>query len=182
MLYSQLGLTKEILAGTADEKTMLNYQNRTIEPVITAFVESVRRTFLTKTARTQGQTLAYFWDPFKLVPVSQIADIADKLTRNEIASSNEIRQVIGWKPVRNDPKADQLRNSNMPQSELGAPPVGGEQTSIPVDQPGGAVDLSGIPDPSAANAGPDFSELDNIMNDALGGVSSDIDKMLQALG
>lgn len=118
MLYSQLGLTKEIMDGTADEKTMLNYQNRTIEPIVTAFVEALRRTFLTKTARTQGQTVAYFWDPFKLVPISQIAEIADKLTRNEVLSSNELRQVIGFKPV-NDPKADQLRNSNMPQSELG---------------------------------------------------------------
>jgi hypothetical protein len=119
MLYSQLGITQEVMNGTADEKTMLNYQNRTIEPVITAFIEAVRRTFLTKTARTQGQTVAYFWDPFRLVPISQIAEISDKFTRNEIASSNEIRQVIGWKPVRDDPKADQLRNSNMPQSELG---------------------------------------------------------------
>lgn len=118
LLYSQLGLTKEIMDGTADEKTMLNYQNRTIEPIVTAFVEALRRTFLTKTARTQGQTVAYFWDPFKLVPISQIAEIADKLTRNEVLSSNELRQVIGFKPV-NDPKADQLRNSNMPQSELG---------------------------------------------------------------
>lgn len=131
MLYSQLGLTKEIMDGTADEKTMLNYQNRTIEPIVTAFVEALRRTFLTKTARTQGQTVMYFWDPFKLVPISQIAEIADKLTRNEVLTSNELRQVIGFKPVTNDPKADQLRNSNMPESELGI----GEQEPVAVLPP-----------------------------------------------
>jgi hypothetical protein len=118
LLYSQLGITKEVMNGTADEKTMLNYYNRTVEPIITAMVEAMRRTFLTKTARTQGQSIVYFWDPFKLVPVSELAEIADKLTRNEILSSNEIRQIIGRKPV-DDPKADELRNSNMPQSELG---------------------------------------------------------------
>jgi hypothetical protein len=118
LLYSQLGLTQEIMNGTADEKTMLNYYNRTVEPIITAIVESLKRTFLTKTARSQGQSVVYFWDPFKLVPVSELAEIADKFTRNEILTSNEIRQVIGRKPVRDDPKADELRNSNMPQSEL----------------------------------------------------------------
>lgn len=119
LLYSQLGLTVEVMNGTADEKTMLNYYNRTIEPIVTAIVESLRRTFLTKTARSQKQSVVYFIDPFKLVPVSDLAEIADKLTRNEIMTSNEFRQVIGMKPVRNDPKADELRNSNMPQSELG---------------------------------------------------------------
>jgi hypothetical protein len=118
MLYSQLGLTPEVMNGTADEKTMLNYNNRAVDPVLTSIVEAMRRTFLTKTARTQGQSVDYFRDPFKLLPLSNIADIADKLTRNEIASSNEIRQFIGLKPSA-DPKADQLRNSNMPQSELG---------------------------------------------------------------
>jgi hypothetical protein len=179
MLYSQLGLTKEIMDGTADEATMLNYQNRTIEPILTAIVEAMRRVFLSKTARSQGQTLAYFWDPFRLVPISQLAEIADKLTRNEVATSNEIRQVIGWKPVRDDPKADQLRNSNMPQSELGM----GPGTDIPVDQPGGAVDLSGIPDPSAtpADAGPDLSALNDIMDQALGGIADQIDQMTKDL-
>lgn len=118
MLYSQLGLTPEVMNGTADEKTMLNYNNRAVDPVLTSIVEAMRRSFLTKTARTQGQSVDYFRDPFKLLPLSNIADIADKLTRNEIASSNEIRQFIGLKPST-DPKADQLRNSNMPQSELG---------------------------------------------------------------
>jgi hypothetical protein len=179
MLYSQLGLTKEIMDGTADEATMLNYQNRTIEPILTALVESMRRVFLSKTARSQGQTLAYFWDPFRLVPISQLAEIADKLTRNEVATSNEIRQVIGWKPVRDDPKADQLRNSNMPQSELGVDPA----TNIPVDQPGGAVDLSGVPDPFAtpADTGPDLSALNDIMDQALGGISDQIDQMTKDL-
>lgn len=117
-LYSQLGITDTILNGTADEATMINYTNRTIEPVVSAIVESLHRTFLTKTARTQKQSITFFRDPFKLVPISQLAEIADKFTRNEIASSNEFRQFIGMRPSK-DPKADQLRNSNMPQSELG---------------------------------------------------------------
>lgn len=118
MLYGQLGLTPEIMNGTADEKSMLNYHNRTIGPILDSIVESMKRTFLTKTARTQRQSIEYFRDPFKLVPLSEIAEIADKFTRNEIASSNEIRQIVGWKPSK-EPKADELRNSNMPQSELG---------------------------------------------------------------
>lgn len=116
MLYSQLGLTAEVMDGTADEKAMLNYINRTLEPVLDAIVEAMRRSFLTKTARTQKQTIMYFRDPFKLIPINNIAEIADKFTRNEIASSNEMRQVIGWAPSK-DPKADKLVNSNMPQSE-----------------------------------------------------------------
>ena len=125
MLYSQLGITKEILEGTADEQTMLNYNNRTIEPIISAIVDEMKRKFLTKTARSQGQTIMYFKDPFKLVPVSQIADIADKFTRNEIMSSNEIRQIIAMKPV-DDPNADRLHNSNMPDYE--AMGQGGQET------------------------------------------------------
>jgi hypothetical protein len=120
MLYSQLGLTPEVMNGTADEKTMLNYTNRAIDPVLTSIVEAMRRSFLTKTARTQGQSIDYFRDPFKLMPLSNIADVADKLTRNEITSSNEIRQFIGLRPST-DPRADQLRNSNMPQDALGMP-------------------------------------------------------------
>ena len=112
MLYSQLGITTTILDGTADDKTMLNYYNRTIEPIVAAIVDEMKRKFLTKTARTQLQTIMYFRDPFSLVPVGQLAEIADKLTRNEIASSNEIRQIIGWKPSQ-DPKADELRNKNL---------------------------------------------------------------------
>ena len=112
MLYSQLGITQSILDGTADEKTMLNYNNRTIEPIISAIVDEMKRKFLTKTARSQLQTILFFRDPFKLVPVNSIAEIADKFTRNEIMTSNEIRQVIGMKPS-DDPKADELRNSNL---------------------------------------------------------------------
>lgn len=117
MLYGQLGITAEVMNGTADEKTMLNYWNRTIEPMINAVVEAMRRTFLTKTARAQKQTVEYFRDPFQLVPVNDIAEIADKFTRNEILSSNEIRTIIGFKPSSN-PKADQLVNSNMPQGTI----------------------------------------------------------------
>lgn len=113
MLYGQLGLTPEVMNGTADEATMLNYHNRTIGPLLDAVVEGMRRTFLTKTARSQKQSVAYFRDPFKLVPVASIAEIADKFTRNEIMSSNEFRSVLGLKPST-DPKADELRNSNMP--------------------------------------------------------------------
>lgn len=113
LLYSQLGLTDEIMKGTADEKVMLNYMTRTIEPIIRAVTEAMRRSFLTKTARTQGQSVVAFRDPFKLVPVADLAEIADKFTRNEIASSNEMRTAIGWKPSK-DPNADKLKNSNMP--------------------------------------------------------------------
>lgn len=114
MLYSQLGITQSILDGTADEKTMLNYNNRTIEPIISAIVDEMKRKFLTKTARTQLQSISFFRDPFKLVPVNNIAEIADKFTRNEIMTSNEIRQVIGMKPS-DDPNADELRNKNLSQ-------------------------------------------------------------------
>ena len=115
MLYGQLGLTPSIMDGTADEATMLNYINRTIEPMLSSVAEEMKRKFISKTARTQGQSIEYFRDPFKLIPMSQLADIADKLTRNEVVSSNEIRQFIGMKPST-DPKADELRNSNMPQA------------------------------------------------------------------
>lgn len=124
MLYSQLGLTETIMNGTADEMAMRNYYNRTIEPILDAIVEAMRRTFLTKTARSQGQTIMYFRDPFKFVPIGGeggIADIADKFARNEIVSSNEIRQGIGMKPSK-EKKADQLVNSNMPQSDTGVGP------------------------------------------------------------
>jgi hypothetical protein len=114
-LYSQLGLTPEVMNGTADEATMKNYHNRTTEPIVAAIVEEMRRKFLTKTARSQGQSIMAFRDPFKLVPISDIAEIADKLTRNEIVSANEIRGFMGIKPST-DPKADQLVNSNMPET------------------------------------------------------------------
>ncbi len=112
MLYSQLGITQSILDGTADDKTMLNYYNRTIEPILSAIVDEMKRKFLTKTARSQLQSISFFRDPFKLVPVNEISEIADKFTRNEIMSSNEIRQIIGMKPS-DDPEADELRNKNL---------------------------------------------------------------------
>ena len=114
MLYSQLGITQTILDGTADEQTMLNYYSRTIEPIISAITDEMKRKFLTKTARTQMQSIMFFRDPFKLVPVNNIAEIADKFTRNEIMTSNEIRQIVGLKPSK-DPKADKLINSNISQ-------------------------------------------------------------------
>ena len=116
MLYSQLGITTTILDGTADEKTMLNYNNRTIEPIISAIVDEMKRKFLTKTARSQKQTIMFFKDPFKLVPVNDLAEIADKFTRNEIMTSNEIRQIVGMKPS-DDPRADELRNKNLNESK-----------------------------------------------------------------
>jgi hypothetical protein len=130
MLYGQLGITEDIMNGTADEKTMLNYINRTIEPVLGALSEAMKRTFITKTGRTQMQSVEYFRDPFRLMPMSDLAELADKLTRNEIVSSNEFRGYIGLKPSK-DPKADQLRNSNMPQSELGAPLPGSPPVTPP---------------------------------------------------
>lgn len=122
MLYSQLGITQSILDGTADEKTMLNYNNRTIEPIISAIVDEMKRKFLTKTARSQHQSISFFRDPFKLVPVNDIAEIADKFTRNEIMTSNEIRQVVGMKPSE-DSRADELRNKNL------SAPSGSDQQS-----------------------------------------------------
>ena len=116
MLYSQLGITQSILDGTADEKTMLNYFNRTIEPILSAMVDEMKRKFLTKTARSQLQSISFFRDPFKLVPVNEISEIADKFTRNEIMTSNEIRQIIGMKPS-SDPKADELRNKNLSKAK-----------------------------------------------------------------
>lgn len=142
MLYSQLGLTPEVMNGTADEAAMLNYMNRTIEPLLAAITDAMRRSFLTKTARSQGQTIMYFRDPFKLVPIANIAEIADKFTRNEILSSNEIRGVIGFSPNTADPKADQLVNSNMPQT----------------DQTAAA--------PPEEVMGPAFDEIDSALNDA----------------
>lgn len=115
MVYSQLGITQSVLDGTADEKTMLNYTNRTVEPIISAIVDELKRKFLTKTARSQLQSIVYFRDPFRLVPVNDIAEIADKFTRNEIMTSNEIRQIVGMQPSK-DPKADELVNSNISQA------------------------------------------------------------------
>lgn len=130
MLYSQLGITQGILEGTADEQTMLNYTTRTIEPIISAITDEMKRKFLTKTARTQGQSIMFFRDPFKLVPVNNIAEIADKFTRNEIATSNEMRQAIGWKPS-DDPKADELRNANISE-----PAQDSNSNQLPPEQEG----------------------------------------------
>lgn len=123
MLYSQLGFHQSILDGTADEKTMLNYTNRILEPIVSAIVDEMKRKFLTKTARSQNQSITYFRDPFKLVPVNDMAEIADKFTRNEIMTSNEIRQIVGLKPS-DDPKADQLINSNLNHPDEGQPKAG----------------------------------------------------------
>lgn len=120
MLYGQLGLTEDVMNGTADEKTMLNYYNRTIEPIVSAIVDEMKRKFLTKTARTQKQSIMFFRDPFRLVPVNELADIADKFTRNEILTSNEVRQIIAMKPA-SDPRADELVNKNISQAAGTAP-------------------------------------------------------------
>ena len=126
LFYSQIGINQAVMDGTADEQTMLNYENQSIEPIVSAIVLEMRRKFLTKTARSQRQSIVYFKDPFKLVPVSQIAEIADKMTRNEIMTSNEIRQVIGLMPSK-DPSADELRNKNLSQ------PVGETNTATETD-------------------------------------------------
>jgi len=160
MLYGQLGITAEVMNGTADEATMLNYNNRTVEPILRAIVEAMRRTFLTKTARSQKQSILYFRDPFKLVPIAQVAEIADKFTRNEIASANDIRVAIGWKPSK-DAKADQLRNANMPQQDNGA-----GNTASPT-----------MPPNQQTNAA-----QDSVMNDFLNGVNSDINSILGTAG
>ena len=162
MLYGQLGLTEEVMNGTADEKTMLNYINRTIEPTLAAIAEGMRRTFLTKTARSQNQSIMYFRDPFKLVPIASIADIADKFARNEIMSSNEIRQVIGIKPST-DPKANQLLNSNMPQ---------------PVIQP--AAIASTIP--VAQNGQATVDQMSTVMQDAFDSLDQSLNGVLTDLG
>ena len=153
-LYSQIGMTPSVLDGTADEKAMLNYNNRTVEPIVSAIVDAMKRRFLSKTARTQGQTIMFFREPFKLVPVSNIADIADKFTRNEIMSSNEIRQIIGMKPS-DDPKADELRNSNLNHPDegneqsngQGAPSVTDDSTHIQkeTDENTGILSLADMP-------------------------------------
>ena len=159
MLYSQLGITTSVLDGTADEKTMLNYYNRTVEPILSAIVEEMKRKFLTKTARTQGQSIIFMRDPFKLLPLDNLAEIADKFTRNEIASANEIRQVIGMQPSEN-PKADELRNSNMPQF--------GEDEVEEVEEDEVEEDELDIND-----------EKDKIFNEMLDRLESEIDSIIQ---
>ena len=140
MLYSQLGITQDIMNGTANEQTMLNYNNRTIEPIVSAIVDGMKRNFLTKTARTQGQTIMAFRDPFKLVPINNIAEIADKFTRNEILTSNEIRQIIGMKPS-NDPKADQLVNSNISQPKEETEALAQERAAVNSEETDSSDDI-----------------------------------------
>lgn len=153
MLYNQLGLTADVMNGTADEAAMLNYYNRTVEPILDSIIEGMQRAYLGILKTAKKERIKYFRDPFKLVPVAQLAEIVDKFTRNEVLSSNEIRAVMGYKPSK-DPKASQLINSNMPQ-------------------PGPAA-----PDPTpAAPAGPSIAELDGVMNKVFSDLSSDLDKI-----
>lgn len=160
MLYGQLGITAEIMNGTADEKATLNYWNRTVEPIINAVVEECKRKFLTKTARSQQQSIEMFRNPFKLMPIGDIAEIADKFARNEILSSNEIRQLIGFKPSK-DPKADQLVNSNMPQGTISDP------STVPSPE-----------DPNVDTSG-DLSQEDTDLFDSL---DSELSKIFDDLG
>lgn len=148
MLYSQLGITQEVMDGSADEKTMLNYTNRTLEPILSAITEEMKRKFLTRTARSQGQSVEFFSNPFKLVPVSDLAEISDKMTRNEIMTSNEIRQIIGLKPST-DPKADELRNKNLSE------PAGSTESMSNEEEP--SLDLARSKLPKL----PDFSNQDS---------------------
>ena len=129
LAFSQLGITQEILNGTANEETMTNYYNRVVEPVLSSITDELKRKYLTKTARTQGQSIEFFRDPFKLVAVTKLADIADRFTRNEILTSNEIRQIVGMKPS-DDPNADQLRNKNMPTQMQPEPSESSEQSAV----------------------------------------------------
>jgi hypothetical protein len=160
MVYSQLGLTKKLVDGEADEAAMLNYHNRTVEPIVRAIVEAMRRSFLTKTARSQKQSIVYFSDPFKLVPVKDLAEIADKLTRNEILTSNEFRGILGFKPSK-EPKADQLVNSN-----------------IPIEQTG----VSGVAETPESSTVAPAEEDDDIDEDALSAAETRVDSLLQSLG
>lgn len=162
MLYSQLGITTTILDGTADEKTMLNYNNRSIEPIISAIVDEMKRKFLTKTARSQKQSITFFRDPFKLVPVNDLAEIADKFTRNEIMTSNEIRQVIGMKPA-DDPKADELRNSNINQSN--------EEVQSSAEQTSGSQNGENQTENGT-------SEQDQIINELLDSLEKEVDRIV----
>lgn len=139
MLYSQFGITEEVLKGTADQQTMLNYHNNTVVPVATTIVKSIQCKFISKTARTRHHSIMYFKDPFKNTPVSQIADMADKFTRNEVASSNEMRSVIGWKPV-DDPRADELRNKNLNAAEGYDPMYTGEEN----EEGGSGIDMEKV--------------------------------------
>jgi hypothetical protein len=163
-LYAQLGLTEEVMNGTADEKAMLNYHNRTIKPIVRAIAEEMKRKFLTRTARTQGQSVMFFRDPFALVPMEQVAEIADKFTRNEVLSANEIRQGIGFRPST-DPKADQLINSNMPQPGTGI----GTGAAPPTDE---------LPD----DAEDDTGDGTDLLQSGLAELNSSLDAIFSELG
>jgi hypothetical protein len=154
LLYSQLGITKEVMDGTADEAAMLNYYNRTIEPIVDAISEAMQRSFLGREKTKKRERIHYYRDPFKLTPMTTLAEIADKLTRNEILTSNEVRGIIGFKPVTTDPKADQLINSN----------------NIRYDAAGNQ--MAGPP------AGPTMEDMDSIMDDVFSGLSADLDKIV----
>lgn len=160
MLYSQLGITESVLDGTADEKTMLNYFNRTIEPVISSIVDEMKRKFITKTARTQKHSIEFFRDPFKLVPVSELADIADKFTRNEILASNEVRAIVGFKPSES-PRADELVNKNIAQPP-GEVPIEGEEE----------------PDDEGQNGMDMLEEQEKMLNEILDALEADVDKII----
>jgi len=171
MLYNQLGLTESVFNGTADEKTMLNYFNRTIGPILNAITDEFKRKFLTKTARTQKQTITYFRDPFQLVPVTELANIADKFTRNEVLSSNEFRGIIGFKPSK-DPKADELRNKNLNSANAQTP----NDPNTPIDS---------TTDPTIDQNAPTQTDVSTqldaqgvIMNNLLKSLESEVDKIL----
>lgn len=172
MLYGQLGLTEEIMNGTADEKTMLNYMNRTVEPILTAIAEGMARKFLTKTARTQNQTIAFFLDPFKLIPIENIAKIADVFSRNEIMSANEIRQIIGRRPS-DDPKADLLINSNI---------RGQTPTGFSVAGSGAAAtNPDGTPATPATPAADETTPVDDTANPGIGSLKQSFDEIDAAI-
>lgn len=169
MLYNQLGLTEAVFDGTADEKTMLNYYNRTVNPCLTAVTDEMKRKYLTKTARSQGQSITYFSDPFRLVPVTELANIADKFTRNEVLSSNEMRGIIGFKPSE-DPKADELRNKNLNNQNLlpGSEPIADmEEVEQDPDAIAGDIATTNV-----------IAEQDQIMQDLLKSLEGDVDKLL----
>lgn len=176
MLYNQLGLTESVFDGTADEKTMLNYYNRTINPCLTAITDEMHRKYLTKTARTQRQAITYFKDPFRLVPVTELANIADKFTRNEVLSSNEVRGIIGFKPS-SDPKAEELRNKNLnnPNMLPDSVPIEDDQEEIPIEDDQEEIADNTASDIAATNV---IIEQDKIMNDLLLSLEGDVDKIL----
>ena len=179
MLYNQLGLTEAVFDGTADEKTMLNYYNRTVNPILTAITDEMKRKFLTKTARSQGQSITYFSDPFRLVPVTELANIADKFTRNEVLSSNEVRGIIGFKPSA-DPKAEELRNKNLNNPNLLPDATAIDVPEEDIVDPEVTADDNTTVKVIADNATmvSVIGEQDQIMSELLDSLESDIDKQL----